>query len=49
MVLMASRNASSPKSTICRGVLMRSNKGRVAMLTLASVACAESTTATSSW
>ena len=48
MVLIASRSASSPKSTICCGVLMRSNRARVAMLTLASVACADSTTATSS-
>ena len=49
MVLIALRSASSPNSTICRGVLMRANSGRQAMLTLASVACAERTTATSSW
>ena len=48
MVLIASRSASSPSSTICSGVLIRSNSGRVAMFTLASVACADSTTATSS-
>jgi len=48
MVLIASRRRSSPKSTICCGVLMCSNSGRQAMLTLASVACAERTTATSS-
>jgi len=44
---MASRTASSPKSTICLGVFTFAKSGRVAMLTLASVACAESTTATS--
>ena len=47
IVLIASRRASSPKSTICWGFLMRVNSGRQAMLTLASVACADSTTATS--
>ena len=47
IVLIASRSLSSPKSTICRGVLMCSNSGRVAMFTLASVAWADSTTATS--
>jgi len=47
IVLIASRNASSPRSTICFGVFTRSNNGLVAILTLASVACAESTTATS--
>jgi hypothetical protein len=49
MVLIASRNRSSPKSTICFGFLMCSNSGLQAMLTLASVAWAESTTATSNW
>jgi len=49
MVLIASRSRSSPKSTICFGVLMRAKRGRQAMLTLASVAWAERTTATSSW
>ena len=47
IVLIASRRRSSPSSTICSGVLTRSNKGRVAMFTLASVACADRTTATS--
>jgi len=49
IVLIAFRSDSSPKSIIWRGFLMRSNNGRVAMLTLASVAWADSTTATSSW
>jgi len=49
MVLIAVRKASSPNSTICSGAVMCSNKGRVAMLTPASVAWADSTTATSSW
>jgi len=47
MLLIASRSDSSPNSTMACGVLMRANKGLVAMLTLASVAWAESTTATS--
>jgi len=49
IVLIAFRSDSSPKSIIWRGFLMRSNNRRVAMLTLASVAWADSTTATSSW
>jgi len=48
IVLIAWRSGSSPKSTICFGVLMRANNGLVAMFTLASVACADRTTATSS-
>jgi len=48
IVLIASRRLSSPRSTICCGVVMRAKSGREATLTLASVACAESTTATSS-
>jgi len=47
MVLIASRSASSPSATICLGVLIRANSGRQAVLTLASVAWAERTTATS--
>ena len=44
IVLICARNASSPSATICSGVLMRLNKSRVAMLTLTSVAWADSTT-----
>src|SRR5438552_7298928 len=48
MVLICSRTCSSPSSTIFCGVSARSNNFRVALLTPASVAWAESTTATSS-
>ena len=48
IVLIAARSFSSPSATICSGVLMCANSGLVAMLTLASVACAERTTATRS-
>jgi len=47
IVLIAFRSDSSPKSTTWRGFLMLLNSGRVAMLTLASVAWADRTTATS--
>src|SRR5689334_23593834 len=47
MVLMYSRKRSSPRSSIFCGVSAISNKARVALLTPASVACADSTTATS--
>ena len=48
MVLMASRSFASPSATIFSGVSTCANKARVALLTPASVACADSTTATSS-
>src|SRR6185436_12074389 len=48
MVLMYSRKDSSPRSSIFCGVSATSNNARVALLTPASVACADSTTATSS-
>jgi len=48
MVLIAVRSDSSPSSTIWCGFLIVLNSGRVAMFTLASVAWAERTTATSS-
>src|SRR6266404_4289830 len=46
MVLMVSRNFSSPSASIFCGVSATSNNVRVALLTPASVACADSTTAT---
>src|ERR1700747_2976441 len=48
MVLMWSRKRSSPSASIFCGVSATANSSRVALLTPASVACAESTTATSS-
>ncbi|MGY3645498.1 hypothetical protein ACVWW2_000789 [Bradyrhizobium sp. LM4.3] len=45
---MYSRRRSSPRSSIFCGVSAISNNARVALLTPASVACADSTTATSS-
>src|SRR3981081_231077 len=48
MVLICSRSCSSPSSIIFCGVSAISNSFRVALLTPASVAWAESTTATSS-
>src|SRR5260370_35806234 len=48
MVLMESRKRSSPRAIIFRGVSGTSNSARVALLTPASVACADSTTATRS-
>src|ERR1700694_2843534 len=48
MVLMYSRNFSSPSASIFCGVSATLNNSRVALLTPASVACADSTTATSS-
>src|SRR5579872_554040 len=48
MVLMASRSFSSPRSSIFCGLSATWNKARVARLTPASVACADSTTATRS-
>src|SRR3954453_7317606 len=47
MVLIASRNLSSPSAIIFCGVSAILNSARVARLTPASVACADSTTATS--
>ncbi len=47
MVLMRSRTSSSPSASIFLGVSATLNRPRVALLTPASVACAESTTATS--
>src|SRR6266446_5704425 len=46
MVLMQSRSFSSPSASIFCGVSATSNNTRVALLTPASVACADSTTAT---
>ncbi len=46
MVLMCSRTASSPSAIILAGVSATAKRPRVALLTPASVACAESTTAT---
>jgi hypothetical protein len=40
---------SSPSAIICVGVFTSWNSRRVALFTPTSVACAESTTATSSW
>src|SRR6202047_4541867 len=48
MVLMYSRNRSSPSASIFCGVSATANSARVARLTPASVACADSTTATKS-
>src|SRR5437016_14202803 len=48
MVLMASRSFSSPSASIFCGVSATANSARVARLTPASVACADSTTATRS-
>src|SRR5437867_2006832 len=45
---MKSRTLASPSSTILAGVLAAANSAGVALLTPASVACAESTTAISS-
>ena len=48
MVLIRSRTWASPSSTIFSGVSASVNKAGVALLTPASVACADSTTATNS-
>ena len=48
MVLIRSRTLSSPSATIFSGVGPAANSAGVALLTPASVACADSTTATSS-
>ena len=48
MVLISSRTLSSPSATIFSGVSAAANSAGVALLTPASVACADSTTATSS-
>jgi hypothetical protein len=48
MVRMYSLSRASPSASIFRGVSATSNSGSVALLTLTSVAWAESTTATSS-
>src|SRR5437870_13703480 len=48
MVLMYSRRRSSPSATILAGVSATLNEAGVALLTPASVACADSTTATMS-
>src|SRR6185436_20520115 len=48
MVLMKSRTLSSPSAAIFSGVSAAANSAGVALLTPASVACADSTTATSS-
>ena len=48
MVLIKSRTLSSPSATIFSGVSAAANSAGVALLTPASVACADSTTATSS-
>ena len=45
--LINSRTRSSPRSSIACGVSANANRAGVALLTPASVACAESTTATS--
>src|ERR1700682_5023404 len=47
MVLMYSRTCSPPSASIFCGVSATANSARVALLTPASVACADSTTATS--
>ena len=49
IVLICSFSPSSPRSTICCGVVTACEQRRVALLTPTSVACADSTTATSSW
>src|SRR3954464_5392915 len=48
MVLIRSRILSSPSAAIVSGVSAAANSAGVALLTPASVACADSTTATSS-
>jgi hypothetical protein len=48
MVLIRSRTLASPSATIFSGVSASANSAGVALLTPASVACADSTTATSS-
>ena len=48
MVLTISRTFASPSVTIFSGVSAAANKAGVALLTPASVACADRTTATSS-
>ena len=48
MVLISSRTRSSPSAAIFSGVSASLNSAGVALLTPASVACADSTTATSS-
>ena len=48
MVLISSRTLSSPSAAILAGVSAAANRAGVALLTPASVACADSTTATSS-
>jgi len=48
MVLINSRTRSSPSATIFCGVSASANSAGVALLTPASVACADSTTATNS-
>ena len=48
MVLISSRTLSSPSATIFSGVGAAANKAGVALLTPASVACADNTTATRS-
>ncbi len=48
MVLISSRTRSSPSAAIFSGVSASSNSAGVALFTPASVACAESTTATRS-
>src|SRR6185437_1107665 len=48
MVLISSRTRSSPSATIFSGVSAAANNAGVALLTPASVACADNTTATSS-
>ena len=48
MVLINSRTRSSPSAAIFSGVSASANSAGVALLTPASVACADSTTATSS-
>src|SRR5215470_416138 len=48
MVLIRSRTLASPSATIFSGVSAAANSAGVALLTPASVACADKTTATSS-
>ncbi len=48
MVLIRSRTLASPSAAILAGVSASANNAGVALLTPASVACADSTTATSS-
>jgi len=47
MVLIAAASRSSPSATIFSGVSTVANSGPVALFTPLSVACADSTTATS--